>query len=140
MAKPQIEVWEDFERDTYYVAWWSPEDGPGLSLGDGRKSVEELARLQEEAKQVRTEVGREEFETLSAELATAKWFLENPHAAQQGPFHLEFESSSEAKKLLKTVRAAVECAIKEYNGTTPMPEWAVKAFAAGFKAPKGWKP
>lgn len=122
------------------MAWWSLEDGPGLGLGEGLKSVEELTLLRDEAKQVRTEEGQEEFETISAELAAVKWFRENPDAASQGTFHLEFESSSEAKKLLKTVCAAVESARKEYDGAAPVPDWAQKAFAAGFKAPKGWKP
>lgn len=35
---------------------------------------------------------------------------------------------------------AINAALKADRSATPWPEWAVKATAAGWKAPKGWTP
>jgi hypothetical protein len=47
-----------------------------------------------------------------------------------------WESKSKAQKALAIANAA----IKALNAKKPWPDWALKAVAAGWKAPKGWKP
>ncbi len=46
-----------------------------------------------------------------------------------------WESEKEAKAALRIVKAALK-----NDGGRPMPDWAKQALAAGWKAPKGWKP
>lgn len=50
------------------------------------------------------------------------------------------ETSSAAKKLLQTCRAAKKRAKLEFEANAPMPEWAKTALDQGWKPPKGWKP
>lgn len=47
-----------------------------------------------------------------------------------------WESETTAKQALRVAKAAIAAV----NDAKPMPEWALKATAEGWKAPKGWKP
>lgn len=47
-----------------------------------------------------------------------------------------WESFAKAKKALSLAKAALQAA----KSNVPWPDWAIKAKAAGWKAPKGWKP
>lgn len=49
---------------------------------------------------------------------------------------LIWSSKADAQKALKAANAALEA----HRSCKPYPEWAVKALAAGWKAPKGWNP
>lgn len=46
-----------------------------------------------------------------------------------------WESKSDARKALVAINAAIKL-----RADKPMPEWAAKALAEGWKPPKGWKP
>ena len=75
-----------------------------------------------------------DFNQASAE---DRWYIAATIAVAQlkpkrrGNFY--FETMVEAEKALNVALAA-----KKRQG--PMPEWAIKAQAAGWKAPKGWHP
>ena len=49
---------------------------------------------------------------------------------------LIWSSKTDAQKALNAANAALEA----HRSSKPYPEWAVKALAAGWKVPKGWKP
>lgn len=49
---------------------------------------------------------------------------------------LLWESKARAQEALVSARAALKAA----RSSKPYPEWAIKALAAGWKAPKGWVP
>ena len=49
---------------------------------------------------------------------------------------LRWESKARAQEALVSARAALKAA----RSSKPYPEWAIKALAAGWKAPKGWVP
>ena len=44
------------------------------------------------------------------------------------------------RKAAAAVRQAIVAAVNAKKAETPLPDWAQKALAAGWKAPKGWKP
>lgn len=46
-----------------------------------------------------------------------------------------WDTEAKAKAALRIVRAALKA-----DGGAPMPDWAIRALAAGWKMPKGWKP
>jgi hypothetical protein len=49
---------------------------------------------------------------------------------------LHWESERAARVALRVARAAV----RAFRDGRPLPGWAKKALAAGWRAPKGWKP
>lgn len=53
-----------------------------------------------------------------------------------GRMGIEFESNANAQKALRILNACCKMA----HDKTPWPDWALQARAAGWKAPKGWKP
>lgn len=58
------------------------------------------------------------------------------HGGEIDNLGLFWESRARAQKALVSARAALKAA----RSSKPYPEWAVKALAAGWKAPKGWTP
>lgn len=114
--KDKLAIFENRGGYTYYIGWlcWDDEfgDDEGLRLGEGRNSEFADHHAAEEAVKDMKD-GRE---------------------GEDGPFW--WESRSGAQKALKVAKEAVKLAAEK----RPLPEWAKKALAEGWKAPKGWKP
>lgn len=115
--KSKIDIFE--ERYSYGLAWYD-EDGEGLRFGDD------------------PEMERAPSPPKDPELAEHWHAYQAAKAApgcEEGRF-LAWESRSQAMAACRAARAAVKLAASN----KPLPEWAKKAIAAGWKAPKGWKP
>ena len=111
----------DLDPYIYRLAWYFEDEGDfGGVLGDGKKYTE---RDLEKAK-------GEDRELVLAEITAQQ--TENVQRDDRGYF---WESKKDALGALRACKAA----IKNDTGA-PWPEWAIKAQAAGWKAPKGWKP
>lgn len=112
-SNPKLVV--ECDRYLYRLAWFFPdEDDIGVYLG-------------EEA----TPTDLNETRAQDASYATAR-----ACGGSRDDRGFYWESESAAKKAKTAVNAAIKAAEKD----TPLPDWAVKALAAGWKAPKGWKP
>jgi hypothetical protein len=106
----------------YSICWFFPETGDeGGILGD-------MDRFSE-AKLVKAKPGDRAHILATLTAGKTEGVSWDP---RQG---YTWESRVKATKAL----AAVKFALKNDTGA-PWPEWAVKAKAAGWKAPKGWKP
>lgn len=115
--KDRLAIFENRDGYTYYyIGWlcWDDEFGvdEGLRLGEGRNSEFADHHAAEEAVKDMKD-GRE---------------------GEDGPFW--WSSRSGAQKALKVAKEAAKLAAEK----RPLPEWAKKALAEGWKAPKGWKP
>jgi len=114
--------WLDIGGDEYrwYIAWFFEDDGEGGALGESTHTEKDLENA--------TPEDREHIlATLTAQ-KTEGW--------ERGNFGvLTWESLTKAKAALRAVKAALK---SDKGGKWP--EWAVKAQAAGWKPPKGWKP
>lgn len=115
MAKDRLAIQED--RYDYKIGWylWDDEEF-GLMLGRGTDSIEDAAETVAATKAIRANT---ELHPLN--LDSTEWCWENRSTAQ---------------KALRVAKAA----IATMNAAKPMPEWAIKATAEGWKPPKGWKP
>jgi hypothetical protein len=109
----RLEWFED--AYTYFIAWADP-DGMGLALGEDADRPDCS--------------GDHKAATEAARIATLQTFS----VGYLG--RLEWESVSAVKKALRAARAAV----KAWRAELPMPDWALKATAEGWKPPKGWRP
>jgi hypothetical protein len=112
--KDKLSIFEDRNGYTFYIGWlcWDEDFGEeeGLRLGEGRNV--------------------NDVEHLAAEQAVKS--MRDGREGQDGSFF--WESRSAAAKALKVAKEAIK------NRERPLPEWAIKALAAGWKAPKGWQP
>lgn len=61
-------------------------------------------------------------------------FAASPPDVIRGGYH--WESKARAAVALREANAALKVA----QSKVPLPDWAQKALAAGWKMPKGWKP
>ena len=111
---------------SYSIGWFLRDEGDfGLMLGQWRLDGESLEGESDDTRE--TDAACDAIRKLSVgqgrpdDLAAREW---------------TWESKSGATKALRAAKAAAAAAKTD----RPMPEWAVKALAAGFKAPKGWKP
>jgi hypothetical protein len=112
------------------IAWYDDgEEGATVGQECSDSVVELQARLAKERE-------RETQEYLRVEIAALS------HATEAGADYFEIDrtkgeiramSTSRQKELLRVCKAAAKA-------PGAMPEWAVKATAAGWKPPKGWKP
>lgn len=76
------------------------------------------------------------------------WVVSNLVASQESPSGRNrdgfyWDTESKARKALAKVKAAIKAdaaAQKALKAGKPWPEWAVKAKAEGWRAPKGWMP
>lgn len=104
---------------TYQIAWYFPDiQETGACLGD---LCDYPAPTTDEEK-------REVWEMVTASKA-----VEPFSSGRKQHYGFEFETEHAAKKALAAANAAL-------NLGPEMPDWAVKAAAAGWTPPKGWKP
>ena len=105
-------------RGRFYLCWQYPEDTGGV-LGqdpsDGEGSCPD-------------DKDQDAWEHWVASKA-----IRSCKEVQRDPYGFYFESEALAKKALRVAKAALKA-------DKPIPEWAEKALAAGWKPPKGWKP
>jgi hypothetical protein len=115
MAKDKLAI-DERRGSTWTIGWFLAEEGDfGLMLG--------------------RESGHSDDSTTAA-----------LNAIRGMPKELQPESLSESEwrwaelsAARKALRVAKE-AVRLYAANRPMPEWAIKAMAEGWKAPNGWKP
>lgn len=111
--KDRLSIFETRDGYVYYIGWLCWED----DFGD-----EEGLRLGEGS--------GSELDHHAAEQAVKD--MKDGREGKNGPFF--WLSRSGAAKALKVAKEAIK------NRERPLPEWAIKAIAAGWKAPKGWQP
>ena len=99
-----------------YLAWFCDGEEGGI-IGDDPKSGTGPEPTD-----------RDDWETWIA----AKLARESGAERDSRGFH--WPSAKAAAAVLRLIKAAWK------NRTTPLPDWAQKALAAGWKPPKGWKP
>ena len=104
------------DRRFWRIGWADESDVIGTELGQSPEFLTE-----EEPKE------REHWECWAAERAAA---TQKPERDERGYY---WDSERDARAVLRVVKAALKA-------ERPLPEWAVTALAAGFKAPKGWQP
>jgi len=110
----------DKHFDDYPIAWYFPDEGEfGAYIGECESPEE--GEESDESKKARWEI-------MVADTAA------KPFSCGKGPYGYSFESEKQAKLAL------IACNTALLNGGAPMPDWAVKATAAKWKPPKGWKP
>lgn len=102
------------ERDGYCLAWCD-DDGPGLYLGESDGHLDESAGEHRAAVEAASAIG-------------------NPTRGEYR--RLCWDSLTSARKAL----AAAKAAVRAFHDGAPMPDWALKAIAEGWKPPRGWKP
>ena len=123
----------DARREGYCIGWWLEEDDDiGATIGDGYDyktfSDEAIREKTEEDDRLHNIAGR----TLEKLSKDPKWSV----GMTRDHEGFRFDSRAKAREALRLIKAE----FKAFESKTPYPEWAVKALAAGWKAPKGWKP
>lgn len=125
----------------YRLAWLIEEDGfdCGSLVGEdfygSSKSPEMRRKAADRLLLKASKASLENYEVRIVDLAvcTMPEAIEDDGAAA-------FETLTQARKALSVARAAQKQARLEWEQKRPWPEWAQKATAAGWKAPKGWTP
>lgn len=119
MAKDKLMVVKnDYD---YQLQWWLAEDDDmGLTIGELRES--DLGPEPQD---------REEWENWVAHRIAAE--SDDVLSRQDGEAFL-WDSQRAVKAALAQIKLAWKTKVRE------LPEWAKTALAAGWKAPKGWKP
>ncbi len=121
MAKDKI-VFDEMAYEKYRnkLIWFLPEDDDfGAVIGDDLYTEQELASAKSDDRP-------HMIATITAgKTADVERDLNGYH----------WPTKAKAEAALRAINAA----LKNDTGA-PMPDWAVKASAAGWKAPKGWKP
>ena len=112
-----MKVWIDIVKDNYmfHLAWFDDEDGEGLRFGDDHET--------ESVKKCPSDPDLAEH-----------WHAVRGAKTVNGSLH--WDSVTDAKK----AKASANAAVKAYRVNKPLPDWALQAKAAGWTAPKGWKP
>lgn len=115
MSKARLIV--EWDRTAWVVGWCDDEDGLGLILGP-REARGEDADTDAAVRAIASldGVGKPDWTNASGE-----W---------------RWETGGGARAALRVAKAA----IKANDGKRPLPAWAVSALAAGWKAPRGWRP
>lgn len=108
----RLDVFQD--QLGYFVVAWDDEGYPGLELGNS------------------PEINPEHKSATDAVVFSGAIFT-----TRKSEGTMLFETKSDATKALRAARAALRAA---KSATNPMPAWAIKASAEGWKPPKGWKP
>ena len=102
----------------YRLSWYLPDDGDiGGSVGDMSYTEIDLKEL-------------DDVDVAIVYLAVAK--LDGIQRDFSGFF---WETQAAAQSALRIAKAAIAAGVDR-----PLPDWARQALAAGWKAPKGWKP
>lgn len=113
--------------DSEYQYWlqWETDGEPGALLGEAYYTEKDFAKL------CASDSSDRWYAAATMDVAALK-----PARGRNEAFVYEafvFDTRRDAERALNVAKAA-----KSRKG--PMPEWALKATAAGWKAPKGWKP
>jgi hypothetical protein len=136
------------ERDGWAVAWevYSEDYGEdiGAYLGDGKYDAAKTAAQVEQAK---TPDAFDGLEHAVACCAADEVVIQLPDSVWRRSEHsgFRFDRRVDAQRVLRAAQSAVK-ALRERakqvakNSTATWPMWALQAKAAGWKAPKGWKP
>lgn len=134
-----MKTWIDLvtlRNGEYAIAWHDEEDGEGARLGGSGETLEQLETELARAKEQRE---REQYEWTYVEIETLKNALKlGGHLVPWDGWR--FPTGYAAKRGLGIARAARKAAKFAFDEGREMPEWAKQALAAGWKAPKGWKP
>lgn len=118
MSKDKLVVVE--RHYAYQIAWHLADEGDyGAFLGDGGYTKRDLKSATGDSR-----------EAIVAELAAKE--TEGVHRDNDG---FRWDSSAAVRKALRSINLALKL-----DGGAPWPEWAKQAHAAGWKAPKGWRP
>lgn len=118
MSEPYLVV--DGSRDKLRLSWYLPQDDDiGGNLGEFIHTEADLLTA-----------SPEDIDEVIAYLTVAK--MPNVESDFSGFY---WETQKAAKAALSIVKAAIKAGVDR-----PLPEWAKQALAAGWKAPKGWKP
>lgn len=112
-------VFRESRRGEWRLVWYFPDEGEdGGTLGEKGPISKRLASSSD----------RDQRELYLIDRA-----LRGARRDGRGFF---WSSKEDAMRAMKLARAACDAA----ESTKPWPDWAVRASAAGWKAPKGWKP
>lgn len=115
MAQYRLVLDED-RHGLFRIHWYIPEDGDlGACLGDYRLN----ATSDEDTEHRAATEGAIALNTGELDADGLYWY-----------------TRSAASKALTAAKAALTV----HRSAKPWPEWAKQALAAGWKAPKGWKP
>jgi len=120
MRAPYLVIDDHDERNyKYRLSWYLPEDDDiGGSLGDPEYTEADLKTAD-----------ADDVDSVIAYLAVSKMGVPKDYNG------FYWETRSQAQSALRIAKAAIAAGVDR-----PMPDWATKALAAGWKAPKGWKP
>jgi len=133
----KLGVFQEHTRPfSYYVAWVLEDGDAGGSFGGTANPDTSFQTTKEEAFKSRN---YNDFEDAYLELYARRYAADNSVIAVRKHFGVHFESQSQAKKFLAAMNAARKAIRVEFDGVE-WPEWTKAALAAGWKAPKGWKP
>lgn len=131
----KIGIFQD--RYEYHVAWEDDGDEGAWIGQDANTSLDSLSAKLAMAKQKRD---YDDYEYLAVEIAARNWVSKLPSGLSNTGHGYEFETLTLAKQFLVAMRPEMKAAKSEFATGVPWPEWAKQAKAAGWKAPKGWKP
>jgi hypothetical protein len=122
MAKDRLIVTNEYDRHVFHVAWLLADDGEvGGVLGQDSKDGTGAAPTDDA-----------DWEHWVASKAVREM---TPRPARDS-FGYFWESHRGAHEALRVAGEA----IKRGRAAKPLPDWAQKAIAAGWKAPNGWQP
>jgi hypothetical protein len=102
------------------IVWICDDGEPGANLGETIYSEKDLKD---------PNADRESLPFIAATIAASKT---EGVELREGAY--TWQSDAQARKALKAAKLGMK------NLDTPWPDWAVKAKAAGWTPPKGWKP
>lgn len=102
------------------LAWFDEDDGEGGCIGDCGPC---------EMSAITSETNRSDREVIVANVTASK--TDGVSKDSSGFYWEDYASANHALKQIKIALKNIE---------HPWPEWALKAKAAGWKSPKGWKP
>lgn len=117
--------------------FWEEDGEHGAVVGqDSRLRMKEMEAKRANAWERKS---RSDYVYWAVEIAAKLYFHDNPscYNAQRGGY--EVRDPEELSKFLGAMEEALVAAQGILDGA-PLPDWAAKALAAGWKAPKGWKP
>lgn len=120
--KDQLIVTTAYNRSVYHVAWLLADDGEvGGVLGQDPQDG----------------TGAEPKDAADWEHWAASKAV---RAMEPKPERDSFGFCWESRRAAHAARRIAKAAIKRGRAAKPLPDWAQKALAAGWKAPKGWSP
>jgi hypothetical protein len=125
------------ERFSGYCVVWTVNRDEGLEFGSATKGTSQELELKRKAyeKALSKELAQDELDLLREQLEVVLAdHAALPFSSGRRGGHFVFDSRADAKKAIAAARLAIKSLER------PMPDWATRALAAGWKPPKGWKP